>query len=77
MSKLLQKLAFWRRAARSKRTIPVSEQRPSVGYSPSHGNPTPDTLDEQQAGKARGEAYDEHFRKLDEKEDSPRPNYEP
>ena len=77
MSKLLQKLAFWRRAGESRRTIPVSEQRPNVGYSPSHGNPTPDTLDEQQAGKARGEAYDEHFRKLDEEEDSPRPNHEP
>ena len=46
--------------------------RTNTRYTDTQGNPTPDALDEDQAGKARGEFVDETMRKLDEENEPPR-----
>lgn len=75
MSKLLEKLAFWRQSDKPESPAAVSEHRPNDRYRDSQGNPTPEALDEQQAATARGEFVDEAVRKSDEENDAPR--YDP
>jgi hypothetical protein len=62
MTNLLQKMMFWRGGDKPESPVAVPEQRPN------------DDLD---ARKKRAEDVDEHFRKQDDEDDSPRPDYEP
>ena len=66
MNKLLEKLAFWRHGDEPDSSAAVSEQRPNV-----------DSAEEGRAAELRRDVLEKESRKLDERDDSPRPNYEP
>jgi hypothetical protein len=76
MTNFLQKLMFWRHDDKPEAPAAVPEQRPNR-WVDSQGNPTPEALDEKQSREQRGEFVDEHVRKREEEDDSPRPDYEP
>jgi hypothetical protein len=59
VTKLLQKLPFWRRGGKPELVEQAPELRPDDRYRDSLGKPTPEALDDEQAAKARGEWLDE------------------
>ena len=77
MNKLLQKLMFWRQGDKPESPSAVSEQCPNHRYRDSQGNPTAAVLEEQRAARLRREALERESRKIDETDDSPRPDYDP
>jgi hypothetical protein len=67
MTKLLQKLMFWRDGGKPEPAASVPEQRPNDSF-----GLTPEAQDQEEAAAVRREDADEHFRTVGEQDDSAR-----
>jgi hypothetical protein len=67
MKKYLQKLPFWPSGGKPGPAAAVPEQRPNDS-----SEPTPGAQNEEEAAAVRREDVDEHFRTVDEQDDSSR-----
>jgi hypothetical protein len=72
VKKYLQKLRFWPSGGKPGPAASRPNRGPNDHDLDSEGKQTPEALDEEQAGAARRQDVNEHFRAVAEQDDSPR-----